>query len=74
MVENKNNHTTSTKCQYHALRSNEIKWYEELNSVFILFAVIIKNIDPTITWIPWNPVAKKNVDPYDESEKVNLAL
>lgn len=22
-----------------------------------------KNIEPIITWRPWNPVAKKNVDP-----------
>jgi hypothetical protein len=28
---------------------------------------------PTITWRPWNPVAIKNVDPYDLSAKENLA-
>lgn len=25
------------------------------------------NAVPIITWIPWNPVAKKNVDPYAPS-------
>lgn len=29
---------------------------------------IIKNVVPINTCSPWNPVAKKKVDPYDESE------
>lgn len=28
---------------------------------------------PIITWIPWNPVATKNVDPYTESDMQNGA-
>lgn len=31
------------------------------------------NSVPTITWIPWNPVAMKNVDPYTLSAIVNGA-
>ena len=31
-------------------------------------------IDPTITWIPWNPVAIKNDDPKDESWNVNVDI
>lgn len=30
-----------------------------------------KNVVPMITWIPWNPVAIKNEDPYTESAIVN---
>jgi hypothetical protein len=48
-VINKNNHTTSTKCQYHALKSKEIKWNEELKRENILLAVVAKKIEPIIT-------------------------
>jgi len=50
-----------------------MKWLVEFCIDEILLAVVARNIDPINTWIPWNPVAKKNVDPYTESEKVNLA-
>jgi len=30
----------------------------------------IKKIVPTSTWSPWKPVAKKNVAPKTESEKL----
>lgn len=30
-----------------------------------------RKIVPIITCVPWNPVAKKNVDPYTESAIVN---
>jgi len=34
---------------------------------------IVKNRDPIITWIPWNPVAKKKTDPKVESARPNEA-
>jgi len=30
-------------------------------------------VDPIITWIPWNPVATKKVDPKVESDMENGA-
>lgn len=70
---NKNNHTTSTKCQYQAAAKNPtwclaLKWF--LNS---RYNMAINIIVPTITCTPWNPVAIKNVDPYTESANVNDA-
>lgn len=60
---NKNNQTISTKCQYHAAASNP-KWWELLNlNLYVRIKQINKNKDPIKTWIPWNPVARKNVDP-----------
>lgn len=70
---NKNNQTTSTKCQYQALKSKQMKWLVEFWIEMILLAVVARKIDPIRTWIPWKPVAKKNVDPYTESENVKLA-
>jgi hypothetical protein len=32
-----------------------------------------KNVDPTMTWSPWNPVAIKKVEPKDESDMQNGA-
>jgi hypothetical protein len=32
-----------------------------------------RNVVPINTWIPWNPVAIKNVAPYTESAIENLA-
>lgn len=59
----KNSHTTSTKCQYQAAASNP-KWCDE-EKWFIMIRIrhIKRNVDPIITWRPWNPVATKNVDP-----------
>lgn len=59
----RNNHTTSTKCQYHAAASKpkwclDVKWYFNCRS-----RQIIRKVEPIITWRPWNPVAMKNVDP-----------
>jgi len=34
---------------------------------------VIRNVVPKITCSPWNPVAKKKVDPNDESEILNSA-
>ena len=34
---------------------------------------VVRNVVPMITCSPWNPVAKKNVDPYAESAIVNAA-
>jgi len=39
----------------------------------IRYEVVVKNIVPMITCKPWNPVATKNVLPYDESEMENSA-
>lgn len=33
----------------------------------VRYQQINKNVVPTKTWIPWNPVAIKNVHPYEES-------
>jgi len=64
MLINKNNQTTSTKCQYQAADSKPtwcsvVKWLKynrtkqtEINKV------------PIKTWKPWKPVAIKKVDPY----------
>lgn len=60
---NKNNHTTSTKCQYHAAASNPKWWEDEIKFILIRYNEIIKNDVPMITWIPWKPVVIKNVLP-----------
>ena len=69
----KNSHTTSTKCQYQEAASKPKWWllvkWNELN----LIKHMNKNIVPTRTWKPWNPVATKNVDPYTESAIQNGA-
>ena len=53
----------STKCQYHAAASNPKWWlFEKWINIFRK-KQINKNVVPINTWIPWNPVAKKNVDP-----------
>ena len=69
----KNNHTTSTKCQYHAAASKPKWWFFE-KCVFkcLIKQTIIKHV-PTKTWNPWNPVAMKNVEPYILSDIVNSA-
>lgn len=64
----KNNHTTSTKCQYQAAASKPKWWDGEKWNLFIRNRQIIKNDVPIITWSPWNPVAIKKVEPYTESE------
>jgi len=48
-------------------------WFGELLTIVIRTIDVIKNVVPKITWIPWNPVAKKKVDPNDESEMLNSA-
>lgn len=67
----KNNHTTSTKCQYQAAASNPKWWYGEKWRLFIRNQHTIKKDVPIITCRPWNPVAIKKVDPYTESEIEN---
>lgn len=32
-----------------------------------------RNVDPMITWRPWNPVATKKVEPYTPSAMENGA-
>ena len=69
----KNNHTTSTKCQYHIANSKP-KWcfipkwpFHNLNKQYV------KKHVPIITWKPWNPVATKKIVPYTESDILKLA-
>lgn len=65
---NKNNHTTSTKCQYHAAASKP-KWWVVVKWYFkSLSKHTNKKVVPIITWNPWNPVAIKKLDPYIPSE------
>lgn len=64
----RNNHTTSTKCQYQAAASNPKWWSLEKWINKFRKKQINKNVVPINTCSPWNPVAIKNVDPYDESE------
>jgi len=35
-----------------------VKWYDKIRK-----KLTAMNAVPIITWIPWNPVAKKNVEP-----------
>ena len=73
MLTYKNNHTTSTKCQYQAAASNP-KWFSRVKWWFIKRnkQTVINNV-PIITWNPWNPVAIKKVEPYTLSEIENGA-
>ena len=67
-TQNKNSHTTSTKCQYHAAASNP-KWCCRVKCPLInRRRQTNKKIVPTCTWSPWKPVARKKVEPYTESE------
>ncbi len=50
----------------------QIKWSLEFSIIKFLKRETDRKSEPTRTWIPWNPVVIKNVDPYTESEKVNL--
>jgi len=69
----RNNHTTSTKCQYQAEASNP-KWCLGLREPNVIRNIVaIKNNVPTRTCKPWNPVATKNVLPNEESEIVKGA-
>ena len=71
------NHDTSRGCsrlcQYRIDDSNpkwwwSVRWYDKIRKK----ATAINSV-PMITWIPWNPVAKKNVLPYAPSEIVKGA-
>jgi len=69
----RNNHITSTKCQYQAAASNpkwwlDVKWY-----LISRRRQTDKNDDPMITCDPWNPVARKNVELYTPSAIENGA-
>lgn len=71
MHRNKNNHTTSTKCQYQALASKpkcrtEVKWERNERNQDTTIKIV-----PRITCKPWKPVARKNAEPYTESAIVN---
>lgn len=69
----KNNHTTSTKCQYQAEHSNPVKCSSLVFIFFIRNKFTPKKVDPMITWRPWNPVAIKKVEPNTESAIENGA-
>jgi len=66
-IEYRNNQTTSTKCQYQAAHSNPIMWFAVLFMFLNRIIEISRKVDPISTWIPWNPVAIKNVEPKVES-------
>ena len=68
---NKNNHTTSTKCQYQAAASNPTWWEVEKWLTETRNRLTNKKRVPMITWSPWNPVATKNVEPNTLSEIAN---
>jgi len=72
-IEYKNNQTTSTKCQYQAAHSNPTMWFEELTMFLNRSIEISKKVEPISTWIPWKPVAIKNVEPKVESAIENGA-
>jgi len=61
--ENKNNHITSTKCQYNK---------EQLTKyiIFLRKFSINKKHNPTKTWKPWKPVPKKKIEQKEKSEIV----
>lgn len=69
----RNNHTTSTKCQYHAAHSNPTMCGDEFLKLLNRISDTVRNVEPIITWIPWKPVAMKNVDPKAESRMENEA-
>src|ERR1700744_6625928 len=63
MQENRNSHTTSTKCQYQAAASKQ-KWRVGVNwPAMARPRHTARKIVPTMTWKPWKPVAMKNVEP-----------
>ena len=62
MKENKNNHITSTKCQYNNEQLTK-------KTIFNLKFKSIKKIKPTKTWKPWKPVPKKNIE---QKEKLDI--
>jgi hypothetical protein len=67
-IEYKNSQTTSTKCQYQAAHSKPTRWFDVLIIFLNRIIEIKRNVDPISTWMPWNPVAIKNVDPKVESD------
>lgn len=59
----RNSHTASTKCQYQILAS-KLKWCQrEYFSRVILISEMSRSVDPANTCPPWNPVARKKIDP-----------
>lgn len=68
---NRNNHTTSTKCQYQIAASYPKWWVVVKWKLINRPRQMIRNVVPIITCNPWNPVATKNSDPYTLSEIVN---
>jgi len=67
----RNNHTTSTKCQYHAAASNLKWWLIASCPLNIRIKLTAKNAVPISTWSPWNPVDTKKVLPIAPSEIEN---
>ena len=72
-MEYRNNHTTSTKCQYQAAHSNPTMCLFDALMFMKRANEMVKKMDPMITWSPWKPVAIKNVDPKEESDMQNGA-
>ena len=74
MQTNKNNQTTSTKCQYQADASNPKWWLNVKWKLVNLNQLTNKKIVPIRTWRPWKPVATKKVDPNELSLKAKGQL
>src|SRR4029077_10038688 len=73
MQANRNSHTTSTKCQYHAANSKPrccvgVNWTATARD-----RQTGRKIGPMMTWAPWKPVAMKNAAPYMLPAKWNAA-
>lgn len=49
--------------------SNPIMWFAEKWYLFIIINIMVRNKEPIKTWIPWNPVEIKKIDPKILSEK-----
>ena len=74
MNENKNNQTTSTKCQYQIANSNP-KWCLYTSSLLrVRTKHHVRNNVPIITCRPWKPVATKKVAPNTLSLIVNTQV
>lgn len=62
---------TSTKCQYQAAASKP-KWWEGENwCTEVRIRHTSRNVEPINTWVPWNPVVTKIIEPYTLSAIVN---
>ncbi len=73
MQKNRNSHTTSTKCQYHAAASKPKCCFGVKSPRDARIRQTVRKIVPTMTWKPWKPVAMKKVEPKMLPPKENGA-